>query len=171
MPSSAAVGGSAPARSQVRDATVAAPRIQLPQVLVAQLDDICTCRDSIELLAVFGRRAHSSGPVVGIEHRERAVARLEHERCDRRRLRFEHEAEPPDVQRCCGHRHRRPCLSGLETRTDMPSVTVVAQDPSELGTRAALLLFARIDGETAAPRRDVVRTRLITRGSGEIHPV
>jgi LacI family transcriptional regulator len=53
----------------------------------------------------------------------------------------------------------------------MPSVTVAAQDPSELGARTALLLFARIDGEIAVPRRDVVRTRLITRGSGEIHPV
>jgi LacI family transcriptional regulator len=52
-----------------------------------------------------------------------------------------------------------------------PPVTVVAQDPSELGARAALLLFARIDGEISAPRLDVVRTRLIKRGSGEIHPV
>lgn len=89
-----------------------APRIQLLQVLVAQLDDICTRHHSIESLAVFGRRAHGFRPV-----------------------------------------------------------TVVAQDPSELGARAALLLFARIDSEIAAPRRDVVRPRLITRGSGEIHPV
>jgi LacI family transcriptional regulator, galactose operon repressor len=51
-----------------------------------------------------------------------------------------------------------------------PAVTVVAQDPSEIGARAARRLFARIDGDTSPPRRDVVRTRLIVRGSGELRP-
>jgi LacI family transcriptional regulator len=49
-----------------------------------------------------------------------------------------------------------------------PPVTVVAQDPSELGARAARRLFARIDGDNSPPHRDVVRTQLIKRGSGEI---
>ena len=48
-----------------------------------------------------------------------------------------------------------------------PGVSVVAQDPYELGRRAGELLFARGD----EPRRVVVPTRLITRGSGEIAPV
>jgi LacI family transcriptional regulator len=51
-----------------------------------------------------------------------------------------------------------------------PAVTVVAQDPSELGARAARRLFARIDGDASPPHRDVVRTRLIIRGSGELEP-
>jgi LacI family transcriptional regulator len=51
-----------------------------------------------------------------------------------------------------------------------PPVTVVAQDAGVLGATAAQLLFARISGD-AAPVRDVIlRTRLITRGSGEIPP-
>jgi LacI family transcriptional regulator len=49
-----------------------------------------------------------------------------------------------------------------------PPVTVVAQDPAEIGACAARRLFARIDGDDSPPHRDVVRTRLIPRGSGEI---
>jgi LacI family transcriptional regulator len=52
----------------------------------------------------------------------------------------------------------------------VPAVTVVAQDPAALGATAAQLLFARIDGDTSAPREVVLSTRLITRGSGEIGP-
>ena len=51
-----------------------------------------------------------------------------------------------------------------------PAVTVVAQDPAALGATAAQLLFARIDGDTSAPREVVLLTRLIARGSGEISP-
>ena len=51
-----------------------------------------------------------------------------------------------------------------------PAVTVVAQDPRQIGTRAAELLFARLNGDTGPSRHDVIRTRLITRGSGEIPP-
>ena len=51
------------------------------------------------------------------------------------------------------------------------NVTVVAQDPVALGRRAAELLFARLEGDDGPPRRVVVPTRLIVRGSGEISPV
>ncbi len=51
-----------------------------------------------------------------------------------------------------------------------PPVSVVAQDPVELGHRAADLLFARLDGDTAPPRHIVLPTRLIPRGSGELPP-
>jgi LacI family transcriptional regulator len=51
-----------------------------------------------------------------------------------------------------------------------PGVTVVAQDPAALGRHAADLLFARIEGDDSPPRRIVVPTRLIARGSGEIAP-
>ena len=51
-----------------------------------------------------------------------------------------------------------------------PAVTVVSQDPVALGATAAQLLFARIDGDTSAPREVVLLTRLIARGSGEIPP-
>jgi LacI family transcriptional regulator len=49
-----------------------------------------------------------------------------------------------------------------------PPVTVVAQDPVELGRIAAELLFARLEGEAGDPRHVVVPTTLVERGSGEI---
>lgn len=49
-----------------------------------------------------------------------------------------------------------------------PAVTVVAQDPSEMGRVAASLIFRRLDGEDWEPTTHVVPTRLIARGSGEI---
>lgn len=51
-----------------------------------------------------------------------------------------------------------------------PGVTVVAQDPQEIGRRAAERLFALLEGADGAPIREVVSTRLIARGSGEIAP-
>jgi LacI family transcriptional regulator len=51
-----------------------------------------------------------------------------------------------------------------------PGVTVVAQDPAALGRHAAELLFARLAGDDSPPRRIVVPTRLIARGSGELLP-
>jgi LacI family transcriptional regulator len=52
-----------------------------------------------------------------------------------------------------------------------PAVTVVAQDPQTIGTLAAERLFRRTEGDTAPFRTEVVPTRLIARGSGEIPPV
>jgi LacI family transcriptional regulator len=49
-----------------------------------------------------------------------------------------------------------------------PAVTVVAQDPATLGRTAAEVLFARLDGDRGPPRHQVVPTRLVPRGSGEI---
>jgi LacI family transcriptional regulator len=49
-----------------------------------------------------------------------------------------------------------------------PPVSIIAQDPATIGKTAADLLFARLDGESAAPQHIVVPTRLIPRGSGEI---
>ena len=49
-----------------------------------------------------------------------------------------------------------------------PGVTVVAQDPAEIGRLAADQLLGRIAGDDGPPRRHVVPTRLIPRGSGEI---
>ena len=54
---------------------------------------------------------------------------------------------------------------------DLLRVTVVAQDPAELGRRAADLLFQRMDGDSAPPRRIVIPTRLVRRGSGELSPL
>jgi LacI family transcriptional regulator, galactose operon repressor len=51
-----------------------------------------------------------------------------------------------------------------------PRITVVAQDPAALGRAAAELLFARLDGEAGPPKRLILPTRLIVRGSGEIPP-
>lgn len=51
-----------------------------------------------------------------------------------------------------------------------PPVTVVAQDPVALGATAAQLLFARIGGDTSPPRKVLLLTRLVVRGSGELAP-
>ena len=51
-----------------------------------------------------------------------------------------------------------------------PGVTVVAQNPPELGRRAAELLFSRLEGHEGPSRQIVLETQLIPRGSGEIRP-
>jgi LacI family transcriptional regulator len=51
-----------------------------------------------------------------------------------------------------------------------PPVTVLAHDPGKLGTLAAQLLFARMDGDCSPPRQVILHPQLIPRGSGEIPP-
>jgi LacI family transcriptional regulator len=51
-----------------------------------------------------------------------------------------------------------------------PGVTVIAQDPVAIGRLAAEILFERLDGDRTPARVQVVPTRLIVRGSGEIAP-
>jgi LacI family transcriptional regulator len=68
----------------------------------------------------------------------------------------------------------RPALVGFDDfeLADLvaPGVTVVAQDPVGLGRVAAQLLFERLDGLADPPRRLILPTTLITRGSGELLP-
>jgi LacI family transcriptional regulator len=52
----------------------------------------------------------------------------------------------------------------------VPGLTVVEQSPSQLGLHAANLLFARLAGDRSPPRRVVLPTRLVARGSGEVRP-
>lgn len=49
-----------------------------------------------------------------------------------------------------------------------PAITAVAQDPYELGRRATVRLFDRLDGDTSEPQLDVLPVPLIRRGSGEM---
>lgn len=49
-----------------------------------------------------------------------------------------------------------------------PGITVIAQDPAAMGTAAAELLFRRLDGDRSPSVHQVIPTRLIERGSGEI---
>jgi LacI family transcriptional regulator len=51
-----------------------------------------------------------------------------------------------------------------------PPVSVIAQDPAEMGRRAALILLSRLDGTDAPPSAVTLPTRYIARGSGEIPP-
>ncbi|WP_405918681.1 LacI family DNA-binding transcriptional regulator [Streptomyces longwoodensis] len=51
-----------------------------------------------------------------------------------------------------------------------PALTVVAQDPEEIGRAAATTALARLDGDRSRVRTITVPTRLIVRGSGEQHP-
>jgi LacI family transcriptional regulator len=50
-----------------------------------------------------------------------------------------------------------------------PGITVMAQDPTAIGRRAAQIMFARLGGDDSTPfRAEIIPTRLIERGSGEI---
>lgn len=49
-----------------------------------------------------------------------------------------------------------------------PAVTVVAQDPTQIGELAARILFRRLAGDRTPTTMIVVPTVLITRGSGEL---
>ena len=51
-----------------------------------------------------------------------------------------------------------------------PGVTVVAQDPQQIGMHAAERVFARLGGDDGHAVRTVVPVRLVKRGSGEIPP-
>ena len=51
-----------------------------------------------------------------------------------------------------------------------PGVTVVAQNPAEMGRRAAELLFGRLAGTRGPTQYIELGTQLIVRGSGEIPP-
>jgi LacI family transcriptional regulator len=51
-----------------------------------------------------------------------------------------------------------------------PGVTVIAQDLTGMGHRAAEVVFERIDGSDRPAQLEMIPTRLITRGSGEIPP-
>jgi len=71
-------------------------------------------------------------------------------------------------------RHRDVAVVGFDdfVLADLldPAITVVAQDPRGIGRLAAELLFRRVDGHTGPRIREVLPTRLIARGSGEIPP-
>ena len=49
-----------------------------------------------------------------------------------------------------------------------PGITVMAQDPAEVGRRAAERLFKRIHGDQSPPTIITIPTRLLIRGSGEL---
>ncbi|MFC4589665.1 LacI family DNA-binding transcriptional regulator [Sphaerisporangium corydalis] len=51
-----------------------------------------------------------------------------------------------------------------------PAITVVAQDPINLGRTAAELLFRRLTGSAGPAERIQLPTRIIPRGSGELPP-
>jgi LacI family transcriptional regulator, galactose operon repressor len=51
-----------------------------------------------------------------------------------------------------------------------PGVSVVPQQPYELGRQAAELLVSRIHGSVAPPARTILTSAVIVRGSGEIPP-
>jgi LacI family transcriptional regulator len=49
-----------------------------------------------------------------------------------------------------------------------PPISVIAQNPTAMGQAAAELLFARLHDNTLPPRKIVIATQLLARGSGEI---
>ncbi|MET7641306.1 LacI family DNA-binding transcriptional regulator [Streptomyces sp. NPDC005438] len=51
-----------------------------------------------------------------------------------------------------------------------PPVTVVAQDPAQLGRTAAQMLFQRLEGAGGPARQVTLPTELVPRGSGEVPP-
>jgi LacI family transcriptional regulator len=70
--------------------------------------------------------------------------------------------------------HRRVALIGFDDilLADLlePGITVIAQDPTAIGRAAAQVLFRRLDGDRAPSEHQIVLTKLIARGSGEIAP-
>jgi LacI family transcriptional regulator, galactose operon repressor len=64
----------------------------------------------------------------------------------------------------------RPALVGFDDfeLADLLRVTVVRHDPHEMGRRTADLLFARLSGDESPPRRIVLPTELVVRGSEEV---
>ncbi|WP_344678453.1 LacI family DNA-binding transcriptional regulator [Saccharopolyspora taberi] len=79
-----------------------------------------------------------------------------------------------EALRALSGRAHRPALVGFDDfeLADLldPPITVITHDTRELGRSAAELLFARLDGDPAPPRRHVLPTRLLPRGSGEVSP-
>jgi LacI family transcriptional regulator len=78
------------------------------------------------------------------------------------------------VLRALRTHRRRIALVGFDDfeLADMLStpVTVVRHDTAEMGRLAAERLFARLSGDDSPPRRLVLPTVLVPRGSGEIRP-
>jgi len=72
------------------------------------------------------------------------------------------------------HLHHKVALVGFDDipLADLlePGITVMAQDPAAMGRAAAELLFRRMDGDRSPSVHEVIPTRLVTRGSGEIRP-
>jgi LacI family transcriptional regulator len=70
--------------------------------------------------------------------------------------------------------HQRVALIGFDDflLADLmePGITVIAQDPAAIGRAAAQVLFRRLDGDRSPSEHQIVLTRMITRGSGEIPP-
>jgi len=61
------------------------------------------------------------------------------------------------------------CFDDFELAEMLPRpITVVAHDPSEMGRRAAELLFARLQGDDRPSQHILLPTKLIARGSGEL---
>jgi LacI family transcriptional regulator len=65
-----------------------------------------------------------------------------------------------------------PALVGFDDfeLADLLGTTVVRHDTSEMGAQGAALAFERLEGGADAPRRVIVPTELIVRGSGEVPP-
>lgn len=67
---------------------------------------------------------------------------------------------------------RRVALVGFDDfeLADLVGVTVVRNSPGEMGRRGAELLFTRLAGEERPPRRIILPTEIVARGSGEVPP-
>jgi LacI family transcriptional regulator len=64
----------------------------------------------------------------------------------------------------------RPALVGFDDfeLADLVGATVVRHDSQQMGAQAAALAFERLDGADRPPRRVVLPTELVIRGSGEV---
>jgi LacI family transcriptional regulator len=69
-------------------------------------------------------------------------------------------------------RRREVALVGFDDfeLADLLATTVVRYDAQRLGAEAAQLAFDRLDGDDDPPRRVILPTELVPRGSGEVPP-
>jgi DNA-binding LacI/PurR family transcriptional regulator len=58
--------------------------------------------------------------------------------------------------------------AGAVTVAVDPPLTVLSQDPEDMGRLAAQRLFTRLDGDDSPPVHHIIPTTLLVRGSGEI---
>ena len=151
---------------------------------IAMIGDTAGLYTAAERLAGYREALEAAGVPVREElirlgahdavHAERAVAELLALPVDRRptALFAANNRNAVGALRALRDAPRPPALVGFDDfeLADLLGATVVRHDSQLMGAHAAALAFERLDGSERPPRRVVVPTELVARGSGEVPP-